>query len=169
VRANLTAAFAPGNLGWRLVETRVVKRRAAASVATALEKLSVHVGDISRTCLLVKVVHVLGADEKAILQRVFKFGESEVRRIRFGCRSHTPTHGIELPHQPGIAVPSLRRGDLLDPVVPPKSTYATESWDAAFRAYSCSGENEDSISGGNCEHGKKKRETKPTTATWRND
>src|SRR5580704_6228549 len=29
-------------------------------------------------------------------QGVFKFGEGEVRRIRIGCRSHTPTHGIKL-------------------------------------------------------------------------
>jgi hypothetical protein len=75
-----------------------------------------------------------------------------VRLIRLGCRSHPPSHGVELPHQQGIAVPSFGRGDLLDPVVPPESTHATESWDAAFRAHSCSRENEHSISGGNCEH-----------------
>jgi hypothetical protein len=73
VRAYPTAAVASGNLGGRPIEIRVVKRSVAASVATALEKLSVHVDNVSRTRLLVKVVHVLGADEKAILQRVFKF------------------------------------------------------------------------------------------------
>ena len=57
--------------GWRLVEIRVVKWRAVASLATTLEKLTVHVNDLSRTRLLVKAVHVLGADEQAVLQRVF--------------------------------------------------------------------------------------------------
>ena len=84
MRANLAAAFTPGDFGWRLVEIRVVKRRAAASVAAALEKLSVHVNNLPRTCLLVEAVHVLGAGEKALLQGVFKFCEGEVRRIRFG-------------------------------------------------------------------------------------
>ena len=35
----------------------------------------------------------------------------------------------------------------------PESTHATESWNAAFRAHSCSGKNEDAVSGGNGEHG----------------
>jgi len=152
VGTNPTAASAPGDFGRRRVEIRVVKCRAAASIATALEKLSVHVNDVFRTRLLVKSVHVLGADEKAILQRVFKFGESEVRRIRFGCRSNPPTHGIKLPHQPGIAVPSFGRSDFLDPVVPPESTHATEGWNAALRAHSCPSKNEDSVSGENGEH-----------------
>jgi len=84
VRANLAAAFTPANIGRRLVEIRVVKRRAAASVAAALEKLSVHVDNFSRTCLLVQAVHVLGAGEKALLQGVFKFRKGEVRWIRSG-------------------------------------------------------------------------------------
>jgi hypothetical protein len=109
--------------------------------------------DVSRTRLLVKVVHILGADEKAILQGVFKFCEGEVGWIWFGCRSNPSPHGIELPHEPGIAVPSFRRGDLLDPVTSPQATHTTESWNAAFRAQSCSGEDEDAVSGGNCEHG----------------
>jgi hypothetical protein len=47
------------------------------------------------------------------LQRVFKVREGEVGRIRLGCRSNPPPHGIELPHQPGIAVPSCGRSGLL--------------------------------------------------------
>jgi len=154
VRANPAAALAAGDFGWWLVEIRVVKRRAAASAATALEQLSVHVNDVSRACLLVKVVHVLGAGEKALLQRVFKFRQGEVSWIRFGCRSNTPTHGIELPHQSRITVPSFGRSDLLDPVISPEATHTTESWNAAFRTYSCSGKNKDAVSGGNCEHGR---------------
>jgi hypothetical protein len=48
MRANLTAAFAPGNLGWRLVETRVVKRRAAASPATDAIPLRYNFGTTER-------------------------------------------------------------------------------------------------------------------------
>lgn len=50
----------------------------------ALEKLSMHVDNVSRPRLLVKVIYVL-ADEKEVLQCVFNFGEREVRRSRFGC------------------------------------------------------------------------------------
>jgi hypothetical protein len=145
VRANPTAAFAPGDFGWRIVEICVVKWRAVATVATALEKLTVHVDNFPRTRLLVKAVYVLGADKEAILQGVFKFREREVGGIRLSRRRHTPTHGVELPHQPGIAVPSYGRSDLLDSVVLPETTYATESWDAAFRAYSRPGKNEDTV------------------------
>jgi hypothetical protein len=94
VEAFPTAAFAPGQFGWQIVAILAVKWRA---------------GNFLGTRLLVKVVHVLGTTEEAILEAVFKFGEGEVSRIRFGRRSHAPTHGIELPHQPGIAMPSLGR------------------------------------------------------------
>jgi hypothetical protein len=63
VWTNPTAAFAPGNFGRRFVEICVDERRDVASIAAALEQLSVHVNDVSCTCLLVKVVHVLGADK----------------------------------------------------------------------------------------------------------
>ncbi len=107
VRANPTAAFASWDFGWRFVEIGVGKWSAAASVAAALEKLPVHVDDVSQTCLLVKAVDVLGADEKAILHSVLKIRDGEVSRIRFGCRSNPPPHGIGLPHQPGIASPCM--------------------------------------------------------------
>ena len=44
-----------------------------------------------------------------------------------------------------FAVPSCGRGDLLDPVIPPEATHATEGWNAAFRTHSRSGENEDAV------------------------
>ena len=152
MRTNPIPAFAARDFGWRLVKIRIFKWSTAASVAAAFKKFSVHMDDISRARLLVKVVHVLGTDEKAILQRVFKFGESEVCWIWFGCRSNAPTHGIELPYQPGIAVPRYGRSDLLDPIIPPQSTRAPECWNAAFRAHACPGKYEDAFSGGNSEH-----------------
>jgi hypothetical protein len=153
VRSNPTTALASRNLGWRFVEIRVGKWRAAASIATTLEKLAVHVDNVFCSCLFVKVIHVLGADEQVVLQRVLKFGEGEVCWIWFGCGRHTPTHGIELPYQLRIAVPSYGRSDLCDSVVPPETTHATESWNAALGANPCSSEDEDTIMGRNGEHG----------------
>jgi hypothetical protein len=48
VRVNSTAAFATGHFCWRIVEVPVVKWSAGATVATALEELSVHVGFCAR-------------------------------------------------------------------------------------------------------------------------
>jgi hypothetical protein len=44
-----------------------------------------------------------------------------------------------------IRVPAVREADRVRAPMPWK-------WDAAFRAHSCPGKNEDSVSGGNCEH-----------------
>src|SRR5208337_3842368 len=46
VRTDLPAALASRYFIQRLVEIRVVKRRAAAAIATALEELSVHVNNV---------------------------------------------------------------------------------------------------------------------------
>jgi hypothetical protein len=67
--------------------------------------------------------------------------------------ANTPTHGIELPHQPGIATPRIRRGYLFDPVVPSQTIDATERRYPALGAYACPGEDEESIGGRNGEHG----------------
>jgi len=145
MRANPAAAIAPGKFGWRIVGVRVTKRRSAASVTAALEEFPMHVNSALRSSLLVKVIHVLRAEEEAFPQLLFESGEGDVRRIRL-CRCRdTPTHGIELPDQPGIASPRIRRGYFFDPIVPPESTYAPESWDAAFRAHSCPGKNKDAV------------------------
>jgi hypothetical protein len=67
VRANPAAAVASGNLRWRIVGGRVVKWRSGASIAAAFEKLPVHMDDANRPSLLMKVIHVLRAEEQAIL------------------------------------------------------------------------------------------------------
>jgi hypothetical protein len=46
VRANPSAALAPGKLGWRIIEISVFKRWSAATVAAALEEFPVHVDDV---------------------------------------------------------------------------------------------------------------------------
>jgi len=67
VRSNSTSAVAAGKLGWKIVGGRVVKWCSGASIAAALKQFAVHVDDAHRPCLLVQVVHVLGAEEQAIL------------------------------------------------------------------------------------------------------
>src|SRR6266576_3261579 len=47
VGANPSAAFAPGNPGWRIIGARVVKRGSAARIAATLKKFPVHVDDLS--------------------------------------------------------------------------------------------------------------------------
>jgi len=49
-------------------------------------------------------------------------------------------------------MPSVRRGDLLDPVVSPEPVDATECRNAALGAYSRSTKNENTISGRDGEH-----------------
>jgi hypothetical protein len=84
VRANPASAFAPGKLGWRLMEICVLKWQAVARIAAVLEKLAMHVDDASCTCLLVQVVHILGTKEQALPQGSCKVRERKVRWVGFG-------------------------------------------------------------------------------------
>src|SRR5437879_3625473 len=131
---------------------RVKKRSTGATVATALEKLSVHVDDVDRTRLLVQVVHVLSAQQEVTSEILLQLCKREVRRVRLGCRSNPPTHGVELPDEPGIASPSLGRSNLLYTVIPPQPAHATEGRNPTFGANPCSGEDEHAVSRGNSQH-----------------
>ena len=51
-------------------------------------------------------------------------------------------------------MPSVGRGYLLNPVISPQATHTTEGGNAAFGAYSCSGEDEYAVGGGKDEHGR---------------
>src|SRR5438309_1948377 len=75
-----------------------------------------------------------------------------MRRVRLGYGSDTTPHGIELPHQPGIASPSIRRGDLLDAVVAPEPINATEGRNTAFGTHACSCEDEHTVGRRNVKH-----------------
>ena len=130
-----------------------MKWRSAAPVAAAFEQFAVHVDDAHRPCLLVKIVHILGAEEKTIFQLLFELRQREVRWIRLRFRSNPPPHGVELPYQPGITSPSMGRGDLFNPVVAPKTAHATECWNAALGTHSCSREDEHAVKGRNGGHG----------------
>ena len=108
VRSNPTPAVAPGKLGWRIVSIYVAEGCATAPVAAALEEFPVHVDDALRSSLLVKVIHILRAEEQAVTQGAFELRESEVRRVGLRRRRDTPPHRVELPDQPRIVTPRMR-------------------------------------------------------------
>jgi hypothetical protein len=152
VWTNPAAALALGKLCRGIVGVCVAERQSAARVAAALEKLAVHVDDALRACLLVQIVYILGAEEEAISQTLLQLREREMRRVGLRSRSYSPTHGIELPDQPGVAVPRMGRSDLLDPVVPPETIDATERGYPALGAYACPCEDEEAIMWRHGEH-----------------
>jgi len=75
-------------------------------------------GDVFRPGLLVQIVYILGAEGQSIFHPLLQVCERDVSRVWLGFSSKPPP-GVELPDQPGIASPSMRGGDFLDPVVPP--------------------------------------------------
>ena len=80
------------------------------------------------------------------LKSFLKSCDGEVGWIRLSYGGNAPTRGIGLPPEPGIAVPSIGRSDILDSVIPPQTAHSTEGWNAAFLAYSRPRENEDTVS-----------------------
>jgi hypothetical protein len=87
----------------------------ATKAAAGLEKLSVHVNDVSRSCSLVQVVNVLGAKEEfttTLSEPGFKPRERGVRRVRLCLDEVTAAHVVELMHLDGIASECLRGGEL---------------------------------------------------------
>jgi len=147
VRTNPAAACAPGNLRRRFISVGVIEGRAPASVAAAFEKFAVHVDNAARSGLLVEVVHVLRAEKKPLSQCTFELGERDMTGIGFGVRSDTASHGVELPDEPRIAVPGVRRRDLFKAIIPPQAARAAKRGNAAFGADSRTGENEHAIFG----------------------
>jgi hypothetical protein len=89
MRSNPAAAVAARKLGWRIIGVCVVKGRSAAPLAAAPEEFPVHVDNALRSRLLVKVVHVLGAEEQALLQLLFELSQREVRRVEALIRPET--------------------------------------------------------------------------------
>lgn len=131
VRTDSAPAFAARYLRRRLVPGVIGEWRSPAGVTAALEKLAVHVKNAARSGLFVQVVHVLRAEEQAVREFALQIGEREMRGIRLGG-GNTPAHGIEIPDQPRIASPGMRRSYLFDAIVSPKSTRPAKGWDSAL-------------------------------------
>jgi hypothetical protein len=78
---------------------------------------------------------------------------TSVRRSRFFRDAQSAAALNRSPTPAGGRGASLGRSDLPDPLVAPEAIHATESWNAALRASSCPGKNEDSTIGRNGTHG----------------
>ena len=66
-----------------------------------------------------QVVHILRAKKEAIAQAMFQLCKCNMRRIWLGLRARFPSRRVELPHPPGIALPSLRRAYIFDAIAGP--------------------------------------------------
>ena len=94
-----------------------------------------------------EIVHVLCAEEEAVLQIGPEAGESEVAGIGLRSRSHASAHGIKLPHQSRVAAKRLGRPDFLDTVGSPQAASTAKSWNAALGADSGARKNEHAVLG----------------------
>ena len=94
VRANPTAAFTTGEARLAGRRDSCHEKEGGCNCRNALEKLSVHADDVSRSRLLVKVVHVLGADEKSFLQSVSSLARAS--SAGFGLTLCEPQVGVSL-------------------------------------------------------------------------
>ena len=95
--------------------------------------------------MLVQIVNVLRAQEKAIGESPFELGQSKMSRVWFGFGSNTTAHRVELPYEPGIAMPRLRRSNFFYAVISPEPVASTESRNSALRADSRAGQNENAL------------------------
>ena len=89
--------------------------------------------------LFVEVVDILRAKEETIGEGAFESGQSEVGGIWFCSCGSFAAHGIKMPDEMRVAMPSFGRGDVLDAVVVPKAARIAESGEAAFGADACAG------------------------------
>ncbi|HWC18313.1 MAG TPA: hypothetical protein VG498_14925 [Terriglobales bacterium] len=101
--------------------------------------------NIARACLLMQIVNVLRAQENAVAEIPLELGQNKVSRIWFCRRSSTTAHGVELPDEPGIAPPSIRRSNFFYSVVTPEPVNSAESSNSALRADSSTGQNEHAL------------------------
>lgn len=108
VRADFAPAGAAWNLAGRFVKRGVRERREGTGVATALEEFTVHVENALRARLLVKIVDVLRAEKKAVLQIPLESSEGQMAGIWLGGGCDFAPHGIEIPDEARIAPPGER-------------------------------------------------------------
>jgi len=147
VRADFASAGAAWNLTGRFVERGVREGREATGVATALEKLAVHVEDAFRARLLVKIVDVLRAQKKPVVKNLLESSKGNVAGIWPGGGRHFAAHGVEIPNKMRIAPPSKGRSDFLDPIIAPESAGIAKSRNAAFGADARTSEDKNAIGG----------------------
>jgi hypothetical protein len=124
--------LAARNPSWRFVAGIVEERRPPAGVATAFEKLAMHVKNMSGSGFFVQVVHVLRAEEEAIFELAFQAGKREMSGIGLGDSGNAPAHGVEIPDQRRIPRPGMRGRHFFDAIVAPESARSAKGWDTTF-------------------------------------
>jgi hypothetical protein len=114
--------------------------------------LAMHVKNAARAGPFMQVVDVLGDDQQ--LARPFRIEprEREMRRVRLLLLDRGATHVVEPQHEIGVARESLRRRDILDPVLLPQPSAAAERVYPALRAHARAGEDDNVADGAHGAH-----------------
>ena len=96
--------------------------------------------DIAEHCVLCFFQEVIAElVHEGARARHLHSGQSEVGGIWFCSCGSFAAHGIKMPDEMRVAMPSFGRGDVLDAVVVPKAARIAESGEAAFGADACAG------------------------------
>ncbi len=95
-------------------------RAAALALAARFGELSVHVDKVARAGALVQVVDVLRAEKVAAGELRFKLGERDVRGVGLSVRVIGAALGIEIPHQPWVALERFGCANLFDAMPRPE-------------------------------------------------
>ena|SRR5271166_2669487 len=103
--------------------------------------------DSSRACLLMEIINVLRAEEKAVRKSLFESSEGKMAGIRFGGGCDFAAHGVEIPNELRIAPPRKRRGNFFDTIVAPESAGIAKGRNATFGADAGAGEDKNTIGG----------------------
>jgi hypothetical protein len=112
----------------------VVEWEAGASLATALEELSVHVNEARRTRLLVQIVDILRAEKEAIAHDSLDCRQSVVSKIGFACPGLRAPLRIETPDDRGVRSPAFRGSNVLEAVLLPEAIGVPEGANPALGA-----------------------------------
>ena len=80
-----------------------------------------HVMKVARARTLVQVVDVLCAQIEAITHLLFDGSQCPVRRVGLRIHRVATAHGVETPHELGVRLPCLRRGDLFHAMTVPEA------------------------------------------------
>ena len=146
VRPKESAALATWDFAEAAVDGSIEDRWAPAIFfAAGFGKFAVHVDEAARAGTLMKVVHVLGAEEEAVAKSGFQLSEFEVSRVGLGLLRRCTAHRVELPHERGVAPKGLWRAHVFEAMPFPQTVRGAERGQAAFRADSGSCEHEEAV------------------------
>ena len=106
-----------------------------------------HVENAPRARLLVKIVDVLRADKKAVVESLFERCEGNMAEIWLGGGCDFAAHGVEIPDEAWITPPGLRGSNFFDSIITPESAGIAKSGNTAFGADAGTGKNKNAVCG----------------------